>query len=1024
MSNFLLLIAAVVAWPASAQGEQVYLATHDTWAFYKVRVNGSMSNDNVKETCTSVGMRYLCYYSGAAGCPSSHWTSDCITYVGTGPYPCSTPRVLSIKLCVTADPRQCQHLDDTFVYMPGWRYDDSAWGVDYDTHTYNLQGANYNNKYALCAVATTCAASPCAHGTCTGGDQGYICTCESGWTGRNCDQDIDECSSSPCAHGTCTDGVASYTCSCENGWTGNNCDQNIDDCLSSPCAHGTCTDGVASYTCSCENGWTGNNCDQDIDECLSSPCAHGTCTDGVASYTCSCESGWTGNNCDIDIDECSSSPCQLGGTCLDHVNGYSCVCPKETTGKDCETASFAGDCYQFSTSAATHRDATQACSANSGRMVDLRDPQQQQFLANTIAASTGVSNWLAMKTAPLPILYSDGSPVSAPLQWSVDEVSSPLDLCVLLDSSNNYKANKAFCTEQHNYVCMSALKPCEPNVCQNGGNCSSCFGESTNFCECLDGFDGKTCEINTDWCSEVQCPHGFVCQDFTFYFVCVHEQVYLTTHDTWAFYKVRVNGAMTNHNVKETCTAAGMDYPCYRSGTAGCTHNWTSGCITYVGTGSGPCYTPYVLSTKLCGTWNPAQCQPLDDTFVYIPGWLSDDSAYGVDYDTHNYGLHGASYNNMYVLCADINECLSSPCAHGTCTDRVASYTCSCENGWTGNNCDQDIDECLSSPCAHGTCTDGVASYTCSCESGWTGNNNCDQDIDECASNPCQLGGTCLDHVNGYSCVCPKETTGKHCETASFAGDCYQFSTSAATHRDATQACSANSGRMVDLRDPQQQQFLANTIAASTGVSNWLAMKTAPLPILYSDGSPVQAPLQWLPGEPSSPLDLCVLLDSSNNYQAKTVFCTEQHNYVCMSDIKPCEPNVCQNGGNCTSCFGESTNFCDCLDGFEGLLCETDTDECASNPCQHGGTCQDQVNSYSCRCPTGYNGDNCQVEIDWCSMVTCPFDWTCQNLITHFSCLAPTVRLVEPYQCSSASCPDGMYCTQEGVAAFSCRPDE
>ncbi|XP_078693585.1 uncharacterized protein LOC144923147 [Branchiostoma floridae x Branchiostoma belcheri] len=502
------------------------------------------------------------------------------------------------------------------------------------------------------------------------------------------------------------------------------------------------------------------------------------------------------------------------------------------------------------------------------------------------------------------------------------------------------------------------------------------------------------------------------------------EQVYLTTHDTWAFYKVRASGPMTGTNVKSSCTAVGMRYPCYWSGSDGCSHyHWTSGCIRYEGSRYSPCDTARILSTKLCGTRNPWECQPLDDTFVYAPGYWSVDSAYGVDYDTHTSSLQGAYYNNKYALCAVAATCADSPCVHGNCTGGDEGYNCTCESGWTGRDCDQDIDECLSSSCAHGTCTDGVASYTCSCENGWAGN-NCDQDIDECASNPCWLGGTCLDHVNGYSCVCPKETTGKDCETASFAGDCYQFSTSAATHRDATQACSANSGRMVDLRDPQQQQFLANTIAASTGVSNWLAMKTAPLPILYSDGSPVLAPLQWLPGEPSSPLDLCVLLDSSNNYQAKTVFCTEQHNYVCMSAIKPCEPNVCQNGGNCTSCFGESTNFCDCLDGFEGLFCETNTDECASNPCQHGGTCLDQVNSYSCRCPTGYDGDNCQVEIDWCSMVTCPFDWTCQNLVTHFSCLAPTVRLVEPYQCSSASCPGGMYCTQEGVAAFSCRPEE
>eukprot|EP00058_Branchiostoma_floridae_P005486 XP_002590974.1 hypothetical protein BRAFLDRAFT_69475 [Branchiostoma floridae] len=139
--------------------------------------------------------------------------------------------------------------------------------------------------------------------------------------------------------------------------------------------------------------------------------------------------------------------------------------------------------------------------------------------------------------------------------------------------------------------------------------------------------------------------------------------------------------------------------------------------------------------------------------------------------------------------------------------------------------------------------------------------------------------------------------------------------------------------------------------------------------------------LQWMAGEPSSPLDLCVLLDSSNNYQAKTVFCTEQHNYVCESALKPCEPNVCQNGGNCTSCFNGSSTFCDCPDGFEGEFCER--------------------------------------KIDWCSLVTCPFGWTCQNLIDHFSCLASAGRMMEPYRCSSASCPDGMYCKEKG-GSFSC----
>ncbi|XP_078612847.1 uncharacterized protein LOC144882736 [Branchiostoma floridae x Branchiostoma japonicum] len=256
-----------------------------------------------------------------------------------------------------------------------------------------------------------------------------------------------------------------------------------------------------------------------------------------------------------------------------------------------------------------------------------------------------------------------------------------------------------------------------------------------------------------------------------------------------------------------------------------------------------------------------------------------------------------------------------------------------------------------------------------------------------------------------------------------FAGNCYEFSTSAVSHRDAAHACSTNDGHLADVRSEPQELFLASTIAATTGVSNWLAMKTAPLPMLYSDGSPFMGPLHWLEGEPSSPVDMCVLLDTSNSYQAKTVFCTEQHNYICQDALKPCGPNVCQNGGNCTSCFGGSTTFCDCPGGFGGNLCEINIDECASSPCQNGGICIDDINTYHCICPTGFQGDNCELDIDLCSPDPCPSGFTCQDVGSSIYCLGRSVARGLPYQCSSASCPDSMYCTQEGVAAFSCRPE-
>ncbi|XP_035695716.1 neurogenic locus notch homolog protein 3-like [Branchiostoma floridae] len=242
----------------------------------------------------------------------------------------------------------------------------------------------------------------------------------------------------------------------------------------------------------------------------------------------------------------------------------------------------------------------------------------------------------------------------------------------------------------------------------------------------------------------------------------VGEQVYLTTVDNWSFWKIRATGPMTDDNVKVTCEAAGMRYPCFRPGADGCGEfYWASDCIKFHHI---QCTTLKALSSELCGhtDGHGEQCQPLDDTFVYNPAWY-DDSAYGVDFETHDWGLQGADYNNMYALCA-APTCGRSPCAHGTCTDDTGGYTCSCENGWEGTNCDQNIDECASFPCAHGACNDTIGSFTCSCDNGWTGL-NCDQDIDECASSPCWLGGTCLDHVNGYSCVCLKDVTGRNCET-------------------------------------------------------------------------------------------------------------------------------------------------------------------------------------------------------------------------------------------------------------------
>ena len=55
-------------------------------------------------------------------------------------------------------------------------------------------------------------------------------------------------------------------------------------------------------------------------------------------------------------------------------------------------------------------------------------------------------------------------------------------------------------------------------------------------------------------------------------------------------------------------------------------------------------------------------------------------------------------------------------------------YTCTCNDGFTGDHCDVNINECASWPCVHGTCTDDVDGYVCSCDDGYT-DATCDVNI-------------------------------------------------------------------------------------------------------------------------------------------------------------------------------------------------------------------------------------------------------------------------------------------------------
>uniref|UniRef100_A0A8C9WUD1 EGF-like-domain, multiple 6 n=1 Tax=Sander lucioperca TaxID=283035 RepID=A0A8C9WUD1_SANLU len=179
----------------------------------------------------------------------------------------------------------------------------------------------------------------CKHGECVGPNK---CKCFPGYTGKTCNQDLNECGLKPrpCEH-RCMNTYGSYKCYCLNGYTvmlDGSCANSM-TCSIAHCQYG-CEEVQGEIRCLCPSAGLqlaqdGRTC-VDIDECVTGKnlCPYNRqCVNTFGSYFCKCQDGYDLKYVDgkydcVDLDECTAGThkCSHHAVCVNTQGSYKCRC--------------------------------------------------------------------------------------------------------------------------------------------------------------------------------------------------------------------------------------------------------------------------------------------------------------------------------------------------------------------------------------------------------------------------------------------------------------------------------------------------------------------------------------------------------------------------------------------------------------------------------------------------------------------------------------------------------------------------
>uniref|UniRef100_A0A8C3XSN1 Notch receptor 3 n=1 Tax=Chelydra serpentina TaxID=8475 RepID=A0A8C3XSN1_CHESE len=575
-------------------------------------------------------------------------------------------------------------------------------------------------------VLTPCSPNPCENGgVCdhTPDYEGFTCSCTLGWQGttppfcQRCHVDVNECDRTPCRNrGTCTNLHGGYNCACRPGYTGANCEMDIDDCAPSECggrvhAHSSgyrtpahlaqpphsparapvcpgqaLPEGClwACPTCSCgvllplppkrlgnsrcslpRGGWlsergkaplvpsgsaaglpsgpTHTPLSDPATYLPADPCLNGgSCQDGISSFLCTCLPGFTGPRCASETNECMSSPCRNGATCTDYVNSFTCTCAPGWAGLHCDSLPSVVN---------RTNDLFPGCLAGESC------PHAQGSVDRHIWCREGIFLQGRSAEALEVFLYGLGPGAAGQRGGGSGLWTGPgaISLTLFPAPSQNYSGPN----------CERSVLSCRELACFNGGSCQhTALGAR---CSCLLGFTGSDCRQRANSsCTSAPCVSGGTCIEMSWppHFQCLCPSGFSGLHC-----ELKPQPTPELQCLQEECGAKAGDSYCDKEcNSPAC--KWDGGdCSLLVGDPWQQCEEP--LCWQL---FNNSQCDEACNTAACL-------------YDNFDCKSRERSCNPVY------EKYCSDHFADGQCDQGCNHEEC----GWDGLDCAREMPEHLAS---------------------------------------------------------------------------------------------------------------------------------------------------------------------------------------------------------------------------------------------------------------------------------------------------------------------------------------